>query len=129
MPAKIFSVVRDFAPAEVLRGAAVAIGNFEGVHGGDKAVILGALWGARSLGKPAAALTFEPHPRAFFNPHEPLFRLTDETAKLRLLAATGLDGAIVLTFDAALAKLTAEDFVQRVLVERLAISGAAIGFN
>jgi riboflavin kinase/FMN adenylyltransferase len=48
---------------------------------------------------------------------------------LRLLAATGLDGAIVLTFNAELAKLTAEDFVQRVLVDRFAISGAAIGFN
>jgi riboflavin kinase/FMN adenylyltransferase len=129
MPAKTFSVVRDDAPAGSLRGAAVAIGNFDGVHRGHKAVIAAALSRARSLGKPAAALTFEPHPRAFFNPHEPLFRLTDETAKLRLLAATGLDGAIVLTFDAALAKLTAEDFVQRVLVERLAISGAAIGFN
>jgi riboflavin kinase / FMN adenylyltransferase len=129
MPAKTFSVVRDFAPAEALRGAAVAIGNFDGVHRGHKAVIAAALSRARSLGKPAAALTFEPHPRAFFNPHEPLFRLTDETAKLRLLAAAGLDGVIVLTFDAALAKLSAEDFVQRVLVDRLAISGAAIGFN
>jgi riboflavin kinase/FMN adenylyltransferase len=129
MPAKTFSVVRDFAPAGALRGAAVAIGNFDGVHRGHKAVIAAALSRARSIGKPAVALTFEPHPRAFFNPNEPLFRLTDETAKLRLLAATGLDGAIVLTFDAALAKLSAENFVYRVLVERLAISGAAIGFN
>jgi riboflavin kinase/FMN adenylyltransferase len=129
MPAKTFSVVRDCAPAGALRGAAVAIGNFDGVHRGHKAVIAAALSRALSLGKPAAALTFEPHPRAFFNPNEPLFRLTDETAKLRLLAATGLDGTIVLTFGAALAKLTAEDFVQQVLVERLAVSGAAIGFN
>jgi len=83
----------------------------------------------RALGKPSAALTFEPHPRAFFNPDEPLFRLTPEAAKLRLLGATGLDGAIVLTFNADLAKLSAEDFVQRVLVDRFAISGAAIGFN
>jgi riboflavin kinase/FMN adenylyltransferase len=83
----------------------------------------------RALGKPSAALTFEPHPRAFFNPDEPLFRLTPEAAKLRLLAATGLDGAIVLTFNADLAKLSAEDFVQHVLVDRFAISGAAIGFN
>jgi riboflavin kinase/FMN adenylyltransferase len=129
MPAKTFSVVRDCAPAGALRGAAVAIGNFDGVHRGHKAVIAAALSRALSLGKPAAALTFEPHPRAFFNPNEPLFRLTDETAKLRLLAAAGLDGTIVLTFGAALAKLTAEDFVQQVLVERLAVSGAAIGFN
>jgi riboflavin kinase/FMN adenylyltransferase len=129
MPAKTFSVVRDCAPAGALRGAAVAIGNFDGVHRGHKAVIAAALSRALSLGKPAAALTFEPHPRAFFNPNEPLFRLSDETAKLRLLAAAGLDGTIVLTFGAALAKLTAEDFVQQVLVERLAVSGAAIGFN
>ena len=55
MPAKTFSVVRDFAPAEALRGAAVAIGNFDGVHRGHKAVIMAALSRARSLGKPAAA--------------------------------------------------------------------------
>jgi riboflavin kinase/FMN adenylyltransferase len=74
-------------------------------------------------------LSFEPHPRAFFNPGEPLFRLTDEATKLRLLASTGLDGVIVLTFDAALASVTAEDFVARILVGRFAISGAVIGFN
>jgi riboflavin kinase/FMN adenylyltransferase len=124
-----FQVVRDLAPAGALRGATVAIGNFDGVHRGHKAVIAAALARGHALGKPAAALTFEPHPRAFFNPGEPLFRLTPEAAKLRLLAAAGLDGAIVLTFDADLARLSAEDFVQRVLVERFGISGAAIGFN
>jgi len=129
MPAKTFPVVRDFAPAAALRGATVAIGNFDGVHRGHKAVIAAAQARARALGKPAAALTFEPHPRAFFDPQEPLFRLTDEAAKSRLLAATGLDGAIVLTFDASLAKLSADDFVKRILVDHFAISGAAIGFN
>jgi riboflavin kinase/FMN adenylyltransferase len=129
MPAKTFLVVRDGAPADALRGAVVAIGNFDGVHRGHRAVIATALERARALGRPAAVLTFEPHPRALFNPGEPLFRLTDEAAKLRLLASTGIDGAIVLTFDAALARLTAEDFVARVLVERFAVSGAVIGFN
>jgi len=129
MPAKNFLVVRDSAPEGALRGAVVAIGNFDGVHRGHRAVIGVAQEKARALGRPAAALTFEPHPRAFFNPGEPLFRLTDEAAKLRLLAATGLDGAIVLTFDAALASLSAEDFVSRILVERFAVSGAVIGFN
>jgi len=129
MAAQSFQVVRDFAPGEALRGATVVIGNFDGVHRGHKAVIAAALARGRALGKPSAALTFEPHPRAFFNPDEPLFRLTPEAAKLRLLAATGLDGAIVLTFNADLAKLSAEDFVQRVLVDRFAIGGAAIGFN
>ena len=129
MAAQNFQVVRDFAPGEALRGATVAIGNFDGVHRGHKAVIAAALARARALGKLSAALTFEPHPRAFFNPEEPLFRLTPEVAKLRLLAATELDGAIVLTFNAELAKLSAEEFVKRVLVDRFAISGAAIGFN
>ena len=129
MAAQNFQVVRDAASDGTLRGATVAIGNFDGVHRGHKAVIAAALARARALGKPAAALTFEPHPRAFFNPDEPLFRLTPEPAKLRLLAATGLDGAIVLSFDAELAKLSAEDFVGRVLVDRFAVSGAAIGFN
>jgi riboflavin kinase / FMN adenylyltransferase len=129
MAARNFQVVRDFAPGEALRGATVAIGNFDGVHRGHKAVIAAALTRGRALGKPSAALTFEPHPRAFFSPDEPLFRLTPEAAKLRLLAATGLDGAIVLTFNADLAKLSAEEFVQHVLVDRFAISGAAVGFN
>ena len=133
MPTKNFRVVRDFAsdaaPHEALLGAVVAIGNFDGVHRGHKAVIAAAQVRAEMLGRPAAALTFEPHPRKLFNPGEPLFRLTDAATKLRLLAATGLDGAIVLTFDDALANLTAEDFVARILVERFAVSGAAIGFN
>ena len=130
MPTKPFVVVRDDAPDhKALRGAVVAIGNFDGVHRGHKAVIAAALKRAQALGRPAAALTFEPHPRDFFNPGEPLFRLTDEAAKLRLLASSGLDGAIVLTFDAALASLTAEEFVARILVDRFDVSGAVIGFN
>jgi riboflavin kinase/FMN adenylyltransferase len=129
MPADNFLVVRDGAPEGALRGAVVAIGNFDGVHRGHRAVIAVAQQQARALGRPAAAMTFEPHPRLFFNPGEPLFRLTDEAAKLRLLASTGLDGAIVLTFDAALARLSAEQFVARILVERFAVSGAVIGFN
>ena len=129
MPAKNFLVVRDGMPAGALRGAVVAIGNFDGVHRGHRAVIGAAMSRAQALGRPAAVMTFEPHPRALFNPGEPLFRLTDEAAKLRLLASTGLDGAIVLTFDAALAKLTADEFVSQILVDRFAISGAVIGFN
>jgi len=129
MPAKNFLVVRDGMPAGALRGAVVAIGNFDGVHRGHRAVIGAAMSRARALGRPAAVMTFEPHPRALFNPGEPLFRLTDETAKLRLLASTGLDGAIVLTFDAALAKLTADEFVSQILIDRFAVSGAVIGFN
>jgi riboflavin kinase / FMN adenylyltransferase len=129
MPTKNFHIVRDGAGAKPLRGAVVAIGNFDGVHRGHRAVIATAMERARQIGKPAAVLTFEPHPRAFFHPGEKLFRLTDEANKLRLLAGTGLDGAIVLTFDAALASLKAKEFVSRILVDRFAVSGAVIGFN
>jgi riboflavin kinase/FMN adenylyltransferase len=130
---KTFRIVQasagDDAPAGALSGAVVAIGNFDGVHRGHRAVIGAALKRAKELSRPAAALTFEPHPRAFFNPSEPLFRLTDEAAKLRLLATTGLDGAFVLRFDAALAKFSAQEFVTRILIGKFAIGGAVIGFN
>jgi riboflavin kinase/FMN adenylyltransferase len=100
-PPPAFAVVRGAEPLDpALAGAVVAIGNFDGVHRGHRAVIAAAKSRAKTLGRPAAALTFEPHPRSFFRPHEPLFRLTDEHAKLRLFAAAGLSGAIVLRFDA-----------------------------
>ena len=129
MPPKRFRVVRDAASDDALRGAVLALGNFDGVHRGHRAVIAAARARAAKLGTPAGVLTFEPHPRTFFHPQESLFRLTDERAKLRLLATTGLDGAIVLTFDAALAGFTAEEFVSRILLERFAMRGAVIGFN
>src|SRR5215831_19237562 len=86
-----------------LAGAVVAIGNFDGVHRGHRAVIGAALNRARALGRKAAALTFTPHPRLFLRPQDTLFELSDERNKLRLLRATGLDGAVVMRFDAALA--------------------------
>src|SRR5499433_1156019 len=129
-PREPFVVVRGEAPANhALDGAVVAIGNFDGVHRGHRAVIAAALARARALGRPAAALTFEPHPRSFFRPQEPLFRLTDERAKLRLFAGIGLAGAIVLTFDAALAEPAPDDFVNDVLLHRLGITGAAVGYD
>ena len=129
-PTKAFVVVRDQGPGlDALKGAVVALGNFDGVHLGHRQVIATAQARAATLGALAAVLTFEPHPRIFFKPEEPLFRLTDETNKLRLLAATGLTGAVVMTFDAALASLSAQDFVDRILLDRLAIAGAVVGSN
>jgi riboflavin kinase/FMN adenylyltransferase len=83
----------------------------------------------RSHGKPAFAVTFEPHPRSFFSPNSPQFRLSDETNKLRLLAGTGLAGAVVMTFDKARAGTTAQDFIHHDLVARLGISGIAVGYD
>jgi riboflavin kinase/FMN adenylyltransferase len=125
-----FVVVRDGGTSlDRLDRPVVAIGNFDGVHRGHRAVIGTAIERAKAAHRPAAVLTFEPHPRTFFSPDEPSFHLTTEAAKLRLLAATELNGAIVLTFNAALASLTAEEFVGKILIDRLAITGAVIGFN
>ncbi len=112
-----------------LRGAVVAIGNFDGVHRGHRAVIGAALKRAKALGRKAAALTFAPHPRLFLRPQDALFQLSSERDKVRLLAASGLDGAIVMNFNAQLAATSAEDFIAGILVGRYGIGGAAIGFD
>jgi len=125
-----FTVIRDSTPtAEIARGAVVAMGNFDGVHLGHRALIAAALAMGKAHGRPALALTFEPHPRRFFSPTTPQFRLSDETAKLRLLAGTGLAGAVVMTFNKARAGTTAQDFIKHDLIERLGISGIAVGYD
>jgi riboflavin kinase / FMN adenylyltransferase len=125
-----FTVIRDSTPAAAIpKGAVVAMGNFDGVHLGHRAVIKAALEMAKRHGRPALAVTFEPHPRRFFSPNTPQFRLSDETAKLRLLAGTGLDGAVVMTFDKLRAGTSAQDFIHHDLIERLGISGIAVGYD
>jgi riboflavin kinase / FMN adenylyltransferase len=125
-----FTVIRDDTPASALpAGAVVAMGNFDGVHLGHRAVIAAAMEMGRSHRRPAFAVTFEPHPRRYFSPNTPQFRLTDETAKLRLLAGTGLAGAVVMTFDKKRAETSAQDFIHHDLIERLGISGIAVGYD
>src|SRR5436305_8662762 len=125
-----FAVIRDSTPQTAIsKGSVVAMGNFDGVHLGHRAVIAAALAMARSHQRPALAVTFEPHPRSFFSPNTPQFRLTDETNKLRLLAGAGLAGAVVMTFDKARAGTSAQDFIHHDLIERLGISGIAVGYD
>jgi riboflavin kinase/FMN adenylyltransferase len=125
-----FTVIRDTTPsAAIPKGAVVAMGNFDGVHLGHRAVITAALQMGRAHGQPALAVTFEPHPRSFFSPNSPQFRLTDEAGKLRLLAGTGLAGAVVMTFDKARAGTSAQDFIHHDLIQRLGISGIAVGYD
>jgi len=115
-------------PAEA-RGAVLAIGNFDGVHRGHQALITAARGEAKRIGRPAGAVLFEPHPRAFFEPGKPHFRLTPPPRKLELLEECGLDLAVVLRFDATLAGLTAEEFVARVLVGDLGASHIVVGYD
>ena len=125
-----FIVIRDTTPAAAIpKGAVVAMGNFDGVHLGHRAVIDAALRMGRARGKPAFAVTFEPHPRSFFSPNSPQFRLTDEAGKLRLLAGTGLAGAVVMAFDKTRAGTTAQEFIHHDLIARLGISGIAVGYD
>src|ERR1700737_3903671 len=125
-----FTVIRDDTPAAAIpKGAVVAMGNFDGVHLGHRAVIAAALRMGLAHGRPALAVTFEPHPRSFFSPNSPQFRLPDETSKLRLLAGTGLAGAVVMTFDKGRAGTTAQDFIHHDLIQRLGISGIAVGYD
>jgi riboflavin kinase/FMN adenylyltransferase len=125
-----FTVIRDTSPpASTPQGMVVAMGNFDGVHLGHRAVIDAARRMGLAHGRPAFAVTFEPHPRSYFSPNTPQFRLTDEAAKLRLLAATGLSGAVVMTFDRRRAETTAQDFIHHDLIQRLGISGIAVGYD
>src|ERR1700758_4728905 len=95
-----FTVIRDSSPPDSIpKGMVVAMGNFDGVHLGHRAVIDAAPRMGLADGQPAFAVTFETHPRSYFSPNSPQFRLTGEAGKLPLLAATALAGAVVMTFD------------------------------
>ncbi|MBM6592729.1 bifunctional riboflavin kinase/FAD synthetase [Microvirga pudoricolor] len=124
-PMAPFAIRRDGeAVPERLRGAVAAIGNFDGVHRGHRSLIARAV----GAGRPGAVVTFEPHPRDYFRPADPVFRLTPEPVKLALFARLGLDGAFVLGFDAALASRDAASFVA-LLADELALSGVLIGHD
>lgn len=110
-----------------LRGAYIAIGNFDGMHRGHQSVIETLRQRASAAGVPALLLTFEPHPRDVFAPAPHLFRLTNGDAKARLAEALGLDGIIVLPFDKPFSQIEAEDFVGDMLVRDLGVSGVIVG--
>ncbi len=112
---------------EEARGAVVAIGNFDGIHRGHQAVIGKAGRLARELEAPHAVLSFEPHPRSFFNSKGPPFRLTPFRIKARLIEALGVELLYVLTFDKSLAAMSAKGFVEQVLAKGLGARHLVVG--
>jgi riboflavin kinase / FMN adenylyltransferase len=118
---------RDVPPP--LKGAVLAIGNFDGVHRGHQAVLGEARRIARAEGRSAGAVVFEPHPREYFAPDQPFFKLTPTPVKLELLQALGLDQTFVIPFDAELATLSAEAFATEVLSKGLGASHAVVGYD
>ncbi len=119
----------DHVPANA-RGAVLAIGNFDGVHKGHQALIAAArAEAAKHVAALAGVMIFEPHPRSLFQPDKPHFQLTPLDQKLDLLSRYGLDLTVVLGFDRDLASLTAETYIERVLVAGLGIRHAMIGYD
>ncbi|AMY68201.1 bifunctional riboflavin kinase/FAD synthetase [Frigidibacter mobilis] len=105
------------------RGASIAMGNFDGVHIGHQAVIAQ----ARRPGAPLGVLTFEPHPREYFAPDAPPFRLMNAESRANRLEKLGVDGLYELPFDARLAGMEAETFAREVLAEGLGVSHVTVG--
>ncbi|MCF6199410.1 MAG: bifunctional riboflavin kinase/FAD synthetase [Hyphomicrobiaceae bacterium] len=111
------------------QNCSLAIGNFDGVHKGHQVVLEAAMSVAQKNKICAGVMVFEPHPRVFFQPQRHLFRLTSPKTKLKLFETLGLDMAAVMPFDAAMAGLTAEEFVAKVLVEGFKVRHVVTGFN
>ncbi|MFN4113465.1 MAG: bifunctional riboflavin kinase/FAD synthetase [Sphingomonadaceae bacterium] len=112
---------------EPLRGAIVALGNFDGFHLGHQAVAGEAVAWARAEGRPAIVATFDPHPVRFFRPEIAPFRLTTLEQRQELYLAAGATAMLVFHFDAALAGTTAEQFVRGILGQHLGAAGVVTG--
>jgi riboflavin kinase / FMN adenylyltransferase len=111
------------------RGAVVALGNFDGVHLGHQKVIAEAARLADELGASCGVLTFEPHPREYFQPDRPAFRLTPFRIKLRQLEAMGVDYLYLLAFDRAMAGRSPESFIVEVLGQGIEPAHVVVGYD
>jgi riboflavin kinase/FMN adenylyltransferase len=115
------------AMPEALRGAVIALGNFDGFHLGHQAVAGEAVRWAREQGRPAIIATFDPHPVRFFKPDAPPFRLTTLDQREALFTAAGADAMLVFAFNAAMASMPAEAFVRDLLSDRLGAAAVVTG--
>ena len=112
---------------EPFRDAIIALGNFDGFHRGHQAVVGEAVRWARSEGRPALVATFDPHPKRFFVPQAPWFRLTTLDQREDLFAAAGADAMVVIHFDAAVAAMTGPDWVEDMLHRQFGAAGLVTG--
>ena len=110
-------------------GGVVALGNFDGVHRGHQALIARAQAEARTLEAPLVVLTFEPHPRHYFVPDTGPFRLTLPPAKVRLLAECGVQAVLAQRFDPGFAAITAQAFVDNVLLQGMGARHVVCGYD
>ncbi len=117
---------RDSIPQD-LRGAVVALGNFDGFHLGHQHVVREAVEWAKSEGRPAVVATFDPHPVRHFAPHVPPFRLTTLEQRNELFRAAGADAMLVFDFDDDLAAMSAERFVRDLLAGNIGAGGVVTG--
>jgi len=109
------------------RGAAAAIGNFDGVHLGHQAVIDLTRSVARRLGVPLGVMTFEPHPRQFFAPAAPAFRLMSAETRAHRMAKLGIEKLYEVPFNAGLAALSPREFAETVIHQRLGLTHIVVG--
>jgi riboflavin kinase/FMN adenylyltransferase len=112
---------------EQFRGAIIALGNFDGFHLGHQAVVGEAVRWARSEGRPALVATFDPHPKRFFVPDAPSFRLTTLDQREDLFTAAGADAMVVIHFDAAVAAMSGADWVEGILHRQFGAAGVVTG--
>lgn len=119
----------DLAAPPPLQRAVVAIGNFDGMHRGHRQLVATVRSAATARNVKSAVLTFDPHPRAFFQPGVPVFRLTPQPVKEKILAAFGIDIVFVRGFDAALAAMSPKAFVRDLLGRDLMASAIVVGTN
>ncbi|MGQ3040746.1 MAG: bifunctional riboflavin kinase/FAD synthetase [Brevundimonas sp.] len=123
-------IVRDWRGLpDSLKGAAVAIGAFDGVHRGHQAVIAGAREAAGRLGAPLAVVSFDPHPRRWFQPDAAPFRLMTPDQMARALDGQGVERLYLLPFDGEMAAMSDEEFALEVLGAGLGVRHAAVGFD
>jgi riboflavin kinase/FMN adenylyltransferase len=120
-------VVLRHPPGSAAHPAALTIGNFDGVHLGHRAMIERVARVARQRGLRACVMTFEPHPRELFAPDQAPTRLTSLREKLELLADLGVDQALVCRFDYDFARVTAQEFVERIVVRALGARYVLVG--